>query len=217
MNGVHDMGGLQDFGPVKPEPNEPPFHAPWERRALGLTLAMGASGAWTLDQARAARESLPPATYLSSSYYRIWLTALENLMVERKLVTREELQAGRMRTSPLKLARVLAADDVATALAKGTPTERKTDSAPRFAEGQAVRTRRWNPPTHTRLPRYCRDKRGTIVKVHGFHVFADASAQGRGEAQWLYSVRFEANELWGPFTTAGAVYVDCWETYLGPA
>lgn len=34
MNGVHDMGGLQNFGPVVPEVDEPPFHAEWEKRAL---------------------------------------------------------------------------------------------------------------------------------------------------------------------------------------
>ncbi|HET9652544.1 MAG TPA: nitrile hydratase subunit beta [Usitatibacter sp.] len=217
MNGVHDMGGLQDFGPVVPEPDEPAFHAPWEKRAMAMTLAMGATGAWSLDQARSARESLPPATYLSSSYYRIWLTALENLMVERNLVTREELQDGRMRTAALKLDRVLAAADVPTALAKGTPTQRHAQGHPRFAVGQSVHTCNWNPPTHTRLPRYCRDKRGTIMKVHGFHVYADASAEGRADAHWLYSVRFEAAELWGRHTTANAVYVDCWEPYLEPA
>jgi nitrile hydratase len=217
MNGVHDMGGLQSFGPVKPEPNEPLFHAPWEKRALGLTLTMGATGQWSIDQSRAARESLPPATYLGSSYYRIWITALENLMVERKLITREELADGRSRMSPVKLARVLDANDVPAALAKGSPTEREASAQPRFREGEAVRAKNWNPLTHTRLPRYCRGKRGTIVKVHGHHLFADASAQGRQDAQWLYGVRFDGAELWGEFTTASAVYVDCWEPYLEPA
>jgi len=214
MNGVHDMGGLQSFGPVKPEPDEPPFHAPWERRALALTLAMGATGSWSIDQSRAARESLPPATYLASSYYRIWLTALENLMVERGLVTREELAEGHARASPLPLARVLRAADVPATLAKGSPTERAHTSPARFKAGDRGRTKTWNPQTHTRLPRYCRDKAGTIVAVHGFHVFADASALGRNEAQWLYGVRFEARELWGEHTSASAVYVDCWEPYL---
>ncbi|MGE5093731.1 MAG: nitrile hydratase subunit beta [Betaproteobacteria bacterium] len=217
MNGVHDMGGMQDFGPVRPEPNEPPFHAPWEKRALALTLAMGASGAWTLDQSRSARESLAPAAYLSSSYYRIWVEALEDMMVERDLVTREELRDGRMRASPLKLARVIRADEVSPALSKGTPTVREPATRARFSVGQAIRTKNWNPATHTRLPRYCRDKPGTIAAVRGFHVYADASAQGRGDGHWLYSVRFDAIALWGADTTASAVYVDCWEPYLETA
>jgi nitrile hydratase len=211
------MGGMQAYGPVRPERDEPLFHAPWEKRALGVTLAMGATGQWSIDQSRSARESLPPAQYLSSSYYRIWVAALENLMVERKLVTREELEEGRARTSPVKVARVLKSAEVPAALAKGSPTERPASGEARFHVGQAVRAKAWNPTTHTRLPHYCRGKRGTIVALHGFHVFADASAQGREDPQWLYGVRFEAAELWGEFTTASAVYVDCWEPYLEPA
>lgn len=217
MNGVHDMGGLQSFGPVDPEPDEPLFHAPWEKRALGLTLAMGATRRWSIDQSRAARESIPPAAYLASSYYKIWVTALENLMVERALISREELADGRSRMSPVKLARTLKPEDVPTALATGSPTLREAHAPARFFDGQRVRAKDWNPFTHTRLPRYCRGKHGTIVTVRGFHVFADASAQGREEAQWLYGVRFEGEELWGSFTTASAVYVDCWESYLEPA
>lgn len=217
MNGVHDMGGLQSFGPVVPEKDEPPFHHGWERRALGLTLAMGATGSWTLDQTRAARESLAPAEYLSSSYYRIWVAALENLMLERGLLARSELAQGRALETPRPVARVLAAKDVEAALARGTPTARTPSQPARFAVGDRVRTRNWNPPGHTRLPRYCRDKPGTIVACHGVHVFADASAEGREDPQWLYGVRFEARDLWGPHTTASAVYVDCWEPYLEPA
>ena len=55
MNGAHDMGGTMGFGPVVPEKDEPVFHAPWERRAFAITLAMGA-GRWNIDQSRSARE-----------------------------------------------------------------------------------------------------------------------------------------------------------------
>ena len=93
MNGVHDMGGMHGFGPVVREQPEVPFHAPWERQALGLTLAAGALGQWNIDQSRAARENLPPAVYLGSGYYRIWVLALERLLRQRGLVTDAELQA----------------------------------------------------------------------------------------------------------------------------
>jgi len=83
MNGAHDMGGMMGFGPVLPEPNEPTFHAQWERRAMALTLAMAAAGGWDLDKVRAARERLPPAEYLAKSYYQIWISALESMMIER--------------------------------------------------------------------------------------------------------------------------------------
>ena len=181
MNGVHDMGGMQDFGPVVPEADEPRFHHGWERRVFGLTIAMGATGAWNLDQSRAARESLPPAQYLASSYYEIWLAGMQALMLERGLVTAEELADGRMRDPPRKLPQVLTAPQVATALARGAPPQRPLAGAPRFRVGDAVRTRDLHPVTHTRLPRYCRGKPGTITALHGAHIFADAHARGIDE------------------------------------
>jgi len=215
MNGAHDMGGMHGFGPIAAEADEPPFHAEWERRMLGLVLAMGATGQWTLDQSRSARESVPPARYLASSYYEIWYAGLVRLMLERNLVTTEEVASGRMQAPPARVARVLHAQDVAAALARGTATARDATAPARFAVGDRVRTRSIHPTTHTRLPRYCRGKPGTIVRTHGAHVFADASAQGRAnDAQWLYTVRFAATDLWGADTTAAAVHVDCWESYL---
>jgi nitrile hydratase subunit beta len=93
MNGAHDLGGMHGFGPIEPEANEPPFHHEWERRAFAITLAAGALGEWNLDMSRYAREQLPPAEYLSSSYYEHWLYGLERLLVERGLLTRAEIEA----------------------------------------------------------------------------------------------------------------------------
>lgn len=215
MNGVHDMGGSQGFGPVLAETDERRFHEDWERRVFGLTLAMGALGQWNLDQSRAARESLPPAQYLASSYYRIWLDGVTRLMLERGLVTPEELADGKLRKARGPISGVLTADRVAPALARGSSTQRPPPAPARFKIGDNARTRVVNPSSHTRLPRYCRGRAGTIVKLHGAHVFPDSNTRGAGEQpQWLYTVRFEAAELWGPDTTAAAVYVDCWEPYL---
>ena len=97
MNGPHDLGGQMGFGPVAPEKEEPYFHAEWEKRALGITLSCGAFGAWTIDESRHARESLPPATYLSASYYEIWTRALETLLKRHGFVSQAELDALRTR------------------------------------------------------------------------------------------------------------------------
>ena len=216
MNGVHDMGGMQDFGQVVPEMNEPFFHHRWERRAFALTLAMGATGAWNLDQARRARESLPPAQYLASSYYEIWIAGLLALMRDRSLVSEAEVAAGRM-LEPRKQLRRLEGNAVTDRLERGASTERPPSGPPRFAPGDPVRTLNVNPPTHTRLPRYCRGMPGTIVAVHGAHVYPDVNALGNGESpQWLYTVRFAAHDLWGPDTSASFVHVDCFEPYLEP-
>ena len=220
MNGAQDLGGMMGFGPVNPEPDEPVFHAGWERRALAVTLAMGALGEWSIDAARQARESLPPAQYLSSSYYQIWLAGLEKLMTARHLVSAGELASGhadgpaRTTTRPR-----LAVANVAKALAAGSPTERPAPTPARFAVGDAIVTKNLNPTGHTRLARYLRHHRGEIIAVNGAHVFADSSAAGDGEnPQWLYTVKFTASELWGPDTDRrDSVTADLWEPYLESA
>jgi len=93
-----DLGGRTGFGAVQPEPEGELFHADWEPRALALVLAMGATGSWNIDASRAVRETLPH--YLQLSYYRIWLTALERLMIERGQLFEYEIAQGRMLHAP---------------------------------------------------------------------------------------------------------------------
>lgn len=219
MNGAQDLGGRAGFGPVRPEADEPLFHAPWEARALALTLASGALGHWTLDESRHARESLPPADYLSFSYYRIWFTALEHLLERHGEVTAEELVAGRMLQPGLRVARRLAPEAVAAVIAKGGPTDRPPTAPARFAAGDRVRTVNLQPETHVRLPAYAREKPGVIETVHTPHVFPDTNAHGQGEQPtWLYTVRFDGADLWGAGATPGlSVSIDAWEPYLEPA
>jgi nitrile hydratase subunit beta len=213
------MGGVHGFGAVLPEADEPVFHANWERRVLALTLAMGATGEWTLDAARFARENRPPAEYLSKSYYQIWLAGLEQLLVERGLVAPEELAAGRSLWPAKAVKRTLAARDTTRLLKRGSPTSREAPRPARFKVGDQVRAKNIHPVTHTRLPRYVRGHTGTITCVHGCHVFPDSNAHERGEdPQWLYTVSFQGRELWGadadPTVT---VSVDAFEPYLEPA
>ena len=219
MNGAQDMGGMHGFGPVVPEPNEPAFHEPWERRAFALTLAMAAPGGWNIDMSRSARESLPPGDYLAKSYYEIWLAGLEKLMAERGLVLPEETDAGRSLYPPKLVKRTLAPQDVETVLRRGGPTERAPAAAARFKIGDRVRAKNMNPLTHTRLPRYVRGHAGVIEALRGCHVFPDTNALEAGEnPQWLYTVRFEGRELWGADADPSvALSVDAWEPYLEPA
>lgn len=211
-----DLGGKEAAGPIVNEPEGEYFHAAWERQALALTLAMGATGAWNLDMSRAARETL--ADYADRSYYSIWLAGLCRLMLERGLVTESELSSGHATRPGVELPRKLQAADVAAALLRGASTERPPASPARFAPGDAVVTGAAPAGHHTRLPGYARGKRGTIERVHGVHVFADAHAQGLGEQpQWLYAVRFTGQALWGEAGTADAVSIDLWEPHLEPA
>lgn len=216
MNGPHDLGGAHGFGPVKPEPNEPWFHSEWESRAFALTLAMGATGVWNLDMSRHARERIAPADYLSSTYYDLWRKGLERLVVEHRLVTAGELEAGRSAGPPAVPPRTVKAADVPAMLTKGSSYEREPAAPPRYAVGENVRARVMNPPGHTRLPRYLRGRKGRIAGIRGVHVFPDSNAAGKGEEpQWLYSVAFEASEVWGPDTRQGdVIHADLFEPYL---
>lgn len=212
-----DLGGRTGFGPVVPEAEGDHFHAAWEPRALALTLAMGATGAWNIDMSRSARETLPG--YLSLSYYEVWIHGLCRLMEARGIVRADEAAAGRPLVDPVPLPRRLEAPDVAATLARGSPTERPAVLAPRFAVGQRVRTLDTPADHHTRLPGYARGRTGTVVHAHGTHVFADTNAQGHGEdPQWLYTVSFDGHELWGADAAPGlTVTIDAWDGYLVPA
>ncbi len=210
MNGLHDMGGQQVYGPVKPEENEPVFHEEWEGRALALTLAMGAYGRWNIDRSRFARECLPPLVQVSQSYYARWVAGLVDLMRDHELF--DEADPDRFSpdvTTPDR-------SQIARLLGTGGPSLRDSDRMPAFNLGDRVSTIIQNPQGHTRLPIYARGKTGEVVLYHGTHVFADQSASDRAAPpQPLYSVRFTARELWGKDANAkDTVTLDLWEPHL---
>ncbi|MCJ2042599.1 nitrile hydratase subunit beta [Methylobacterium sp. J-059] len=216
MNGGQDLGGMHGLGPVAPEPNEPVFHADWEKRVFALAMAMGFTGAWTLDGSRAARESMPPADYLRASYYAIWLDALERQLAAHGLARPEEIARGVADPDPAPVARVLTADILEPRYRAGFPSDRPAPAPARFAVGDAVTMRNIHPPTHTRLPRYVRAKSGTVLRVHGAFVLPDTNAYGQGEhPDWLYTVAFPAAELWGEDADPnGRVTVAVFERYI---
>jgi nitrile hydratase subunit beta len=218
MNGVHDMGGMHGFGKVAPEPDEPVFHAPWEGRVLAMNRAMGSLGLWNIDIGRFSREQLPAHVYLGSSYYRKWELGLENLCVQYGLVGEDELAAGHALHPAKPVKRTITQADASRLLSRGT-FDRPARAPARFKPGDRVRTRNINPPSHTRLPRYARGRAGLIECIRGCHVFPDAVVSGKGEeAHWLYTVVFEARELWGADADpALKVSIEAWEPYLEAA
>jgi nitrile hydratase len=217
MNSIHDMGGMDGWGPVRPEPNEPPFHERWEGRVLAMQRAMGYTGLWTIDQSRASLEAMNPIEYLTVSYYKRWFLGLEHRIQVHGLVGADEIAAGRSLRPGKKLKRTLAPADVGSM--KRGEFARPATAAPHFAAGDRVRTRNLNPTTHTRLPRYARDKIGTVEANRGCHVYPDSVAIGAGEnPQWLYTVAFPARELWGEEADpAITVSIEAFEPYLIPA
>ena len=204
MDGVHDLGGRQGFGPVVVEPEEPVFHHPWEGRVFGLAgLALGAGG-FNTPMFRHAIERMEPGHYLTSSYYEHWLTAVTTLLAEAGIVTTEEL--GGVPTSlPV---RVSAGDVDATPPA----------SEPRFAVGDAVLVRDVQFGGHTRCPGYVRRRRGVVTRVDVRAPVPEIEAHQRERVlEQTYTVRFEAAELWGDGDAGVGVHVDLYERYLEPA
>jgi nitrile hydratase len=219
MNGVHDMGGMDGFGKVEPEPNEPVFHEPWEGRVMAMNRAMGATGVWNIDVGRFSREMLPAHVYLASSYYRKWFLGLEQMLLERGLVDADEIAAGHALRpgKPLKRGKfdVAAVDRVMTRGSFSRPAQ----APARFKPGDRVRAKNIHPVSHTRLPRYVRGHVGVVERLHGSHVFPDTVVAGQGESpQWLYTVCFDSRELWGDDADPTVkISIDAFEPYLDPA
>ncbi|MBS0520174.1 MAG: nitrile hydratase subunit beta [Proteobacteria bacterium] len=218
MNGIHDMGGMDGFGKVEVEANEPPFHERWEGRVLAMNRSMGFAGAWHIDDTRYAQETLPPQVYLAASYYWRWELAMEKNLIRRGLVTPEELAAGHALQPAKPLPRKLTPEVVAAGLTRSSFFRQQQGPA-RFKPGDRVRTVNINPQTHTRLPRYARDKLGVVELIHGCHAYPDSVATDRGDdPQWLYTVVFDGREIWGPDADPTlTVSIDAFEPYLEPA
>jgi nitrile hydratase len=213
------MGGMDGFGKVEPEADEPVFHAPWEGRVMAMTRAMGRTGMWNIDMHRAARERQPATFYLTASYYRSWARTLETLVLERGLATPDEIAAGHALHPAKPLKRPgLRVEDVPDSPKRGSYA-RSAAAPARFGIGDPVRARNMHPATHTRLPRYTRGRRGVVERVHGAHVFPDSSALGAAEdPKWLYTVLFEGRELWGADADPSLkVSIEAFEPYLEPA
>jgi nitrile hydratase beta subunit len=212
MNGIHDLGGMQDMGPLPLEENEPIFHEDWERSVLATNFILFMRGVYNVHELRYSMERIPPLEYLGSPYFLHWLDGFERILLEKGVITKEELASGQA-SSPLPQG----------GRAGGAPPQRPLPAPPpnppRFKVGDRLRAKNINPRTHTRLPRYVRGRFGTVAACLGAFEFADSLAQGRHDNnQHVYSVRFEGSELWGP--DAGpkdAVYIDLYESYVEAA
>jgi nitrile hydratase len=223
MDGVHDLGGMQGFGPVEREENEPTFHAAWEAAVLAMQHAGRMGLLYNIDEFRHGIERMAPAHYLRATYYEKWLEGMTRILVEKGVVGAEELAARQAffeQKPDAPAAAGLSGPPPRRASRPASLTDfiRETGVTPRFAPGDLVRTREMHPHGHTRLPRYARGKGGVIHRCHGIHVFPDTNAHRQGEQpQPLYSVRFDARALWGESAEPNqAVHVDLWESYLLP-
>lgn len=213
MDGPHDLGGKQGFGPV--DVDAPPFRHDWEWRQWALTKNVETPGG-TLDWWRATMEQTPPVAYLGQPYFVKWCMNDLVQAIDKGIFTLAEVLAGktdRPLASPATPRNLDAA--LARVRANLAHFNRQIDTAPAFAVGDKVLTNRHGHDGHTRLPAYARATTGTITAHHGAHVFADRNAEGVEEPQHLYTVEFAAPALWGKDADPrDTVRLDLWEPYL---
>ena len=224
MKPPHDMGGNPAEPVIPDKPDEPKFDEAWHRRVLGITIAVGAMGGWSIDASRYARESLPRSDYKKFSYYEKWMSGLADLLVAHDVVPLAELSGDAAPTASPLADKKLRPEAVAGVLAAGGPSARDSDVAPAFDIGDMVLTRNIAQNVlvsggHTRLPSYAAGAKGRIMRYHGTHILPDSNAHGLGEApEPLYAVAFKASELWAhPEHPGDEVVLDLWQSYLAPA
>ena len=220
MNGIHDIGGMDNIGPVNIEKDEPVFHDDWERKVYALTLATMGAGIFVTDEVRFVTETIPPSDYLTFKYYEKWLYSLEQLVLQKNVVTREELESGKV-MAPELTAGVEAApiERMQYGMNNRIPVFVEVDIPPKFMVGDAIIAKNINPLHHTRIPRYIRGRRGVVEMNHGIFLLPDTNAHGGPDKpQHVYNVRFSARELWGEDAPANdCVYIDLFDDYVDPA
>jgi nitrile hydratase len=220
VDNIADMGGMQGFGSPSYEPNEPPFHEPWEGRAFAMTLlAINRLSGQNLDAMRHALGRLHPIDYLVDGYYGRWLNCAELMLIDSGVIAPGAIDARARRLRgedvPEPPEPALNKPDYAAA---GPGSLRQVDDQPRFKVGQMVRTRDIHPDGHTRLPSYIRRRTGVVERMEPAALLPDTHAHFQGEnPQHVYDVAFDSTELWGPEAERFTLHIDCYETYLEEA
>ncbi|MBV1932812.1 MAG: nitrile hydratase subunit beta [Porticoccaceae bacterium] len=204
MDGIHDLGGVDGFGAIKVERNEPVFHEDWEPLgyALGF-LGMGLNW-WTADQIRHAIERMEPRHYLSASYYERYLTGVASLYVEKGTVSQQQLEDLAGGRYPLAL--------------PATPGAQARTQEISYAVGETVLVTNTHFKGHCRMPRYVRGKQGIITHIAPPFPFAGSAGHGlEAKLEPTYHVRFQAKDLWSDAEENSSVVVDLWQSYLEKA
>ena len=201
MDGIHDMGGRQGFGPVRYTLNAQAFHTTWEVRANSLYGFALRRGIFNMDEYRYAIERMDPRHYLTASYYERSLTALATLLVEKGVVTSAHLDERAGAHVPLS--------------APGVAGRSNSPLREPFRTGESVRVRADYVPGHVRMPAYIRGKTGVVVSESPAYPFPDAHAHGvEALDEPTYDVRFRTEDLWPNASESALVHVAVFQSYL---
>lgn len=218
MDGVHDLGGREGFGPILGKSDYKVIHADWEIRDFAIKQSSAAGQSWTIDWFRYCRELAGPVDYLTRPYFDQWLTTLAAQLIDEGYLKLDEIKRGTpafaakpdIPPQTVEAARAFVKWPRSFSVSVNTP--------PRFAVGEKVRCRLDGAAGHTRLPGYVRGRAGAIHAHHGGHALPDAAARGEHRGEHLYTVSFASADLWPEAKgSEDRVFVDLWESYLEPA
>jgi nitrile hydratase subunit beta len=218
MDGVHDLGGREGFGPIKGKHDGQMIHAEWEIRDFAIKQSAAAGQSWTIDWFRYCRELADPVDYLTRPYYDQWLTTAVAQFIDEGYLTLDEVKAGVAAFTPKPGVPPQSAEAACAAVKNPRSFAVSVNAPPRFAIGERVRCRLDGGVGHTRLPQYARGRAGEIHSHHGGHALPDAGARGEHRGEHLYTVSFASADLWPEARgSADRVFVDLWESYLEPS
>lgn len=213
------MGGMQGWGTVSVDPEEPVFRETWHGRAFAMgAMSMGLSGT-NLDAFRHGLERLHPLDYLGDGYYGRWLNCAELLLVDSGVLPPGAVDAKARQIAGEAVASPEAVEENKPQYERGGGGSlREIDAEPRFATGDRIVASSARVPGHTRLPAYVRGHLGTVVARRPAAVLPDMTAHCIGESpQHVYTIEFSSEELWGTGAEAASLRIDLFESYMETA
>lgn len=224
MDGIHDLGGREGFGPIRWKPDEhgQAFHEAWQARTWAICMCMFSTwrrdnNGWTLDWWRHVIERIGPADYLTMNYFDKWVQSCMAVLIDDGTADIDDFVGGDAKPKSGdapgqdRQTNIRRADRV-TAGAGGDASKAT------FQAGDRVKAKLAISAMHTRLPAYARGRSGLISECHGMQLLPDASARGEMRMEHLYTVAFTASALWPEATQSkDKAYVDLWESYIEPA
>ena len=216
MDGIHDMGGMQGWGTVAIDPDEPVFRERWHGRAFAMgAMSMGLSGT-NLDAFRHGLERLHPYDYLADGYYGRWLACAETLLVDSGVLAPGAVEARARNLSGGSVDEPADVEENKPVYARGGPGSlRDIEDPPAFSAGDRVRAKEIRTEGHTRMPGYIRGRTGTVHALRPAALLPDTNAHFQGEnPQHVYTVEFDSTELWGPDAESAKLRIDLFESYL---
>ena len=201
MDGIHDLGGRQGFGKVLLEVGAPTFHEDWEARVNALYGMAVRHGIFNMDEYRHAIERMPARHYLAASYYERSLTSVATLLVEKGIVTREELERLAQGAFPIS--------------EKSAPGRSNLSPLEEFKKGDRVRVKNDFFSGHVRMPSYIRGKPGVVISESPLYPFPDAHAHGvKADDEPTYDVAFRSEDLWPNASDPALIHVGVFRSYL---